>query len=297
MWVELTSVSRKGIGFALQSHGRYRDGLYYVGNLKDPKTAQRITDRQLELRLHTVGLNPLAKRQADMIMAVYPMLREHHQMEINDQLAFLDQLIRLCPGNEEAWRAVAGMSRDGLVTKTHAKMMMRILGGLFTTFAAFPDFTWEVFDDLIAFQDLPKQRAILYGQLTELYERAGRPDLSCKARLCYTDYLVEDKRKAEAIQGLAASIMRFPDEGRYVPQMLDRLESLCNATEGASAKLLEFYGQLLPRIPKKRGSPSSYCLETYARAIRQFRQHGQAAIAQQLEMQLAALKATDAAKP
>ncbi len=295
MWVELHDVSRKGIVFKLESHGRYRGDHYYTGNLKDPKTGARITDRQLELRLHTIGVNPLAKRQADMIMAVYPMLQERHQMEVGDQIAFLEQLLRVCPWHEHAWHAIAKMSRDGLVPKTHTKMMTGIVNSLFVTFAAFPDFTWEVFDDLITFQDLPKKRTLLYRQITELYERAGRPDLSCEARLRYTDYLVEDEQQKDAIRGLAASIMQFPAEGRFVPKMLDRLEALCDEVEGSGPELLSFYGQFLQQIPVKRGSrPSAYCIEMYERAIKQFREHGQEPVAQQLEMQLAALKATTA---
>ncbi|MHB8899728.1 MAG: Ig domain-containing protein, partial [Thermoguttaceae bacterium] len=92
MWVELKIATDSSITFTLESHGRYRGDRYYMGNLTDPKTGQKITDRQLELRLHTVGVNPLAKRQSDLIMAAYPMLRDQLDMPIGDQLAFLDQL-------------------------------------------------------------------------------------------------------------------------------------------------------------------------------------------------------------
>ena len=292
MWVELKSVTQRGIAFTLESFGRYRGDHYYVGNLTDSKSGEKITDRQLELRLHTIGMNPVAKRQSDLIMAVYPMLRDHHKMEVGDQLAFLDQLIRLCPGNEAAWRAVATMSREGLVPESHAKMMAGIVNGMFVTFAAFPDFTWEIFDDLIAYEKAPEKRALLYSQLMELYVRAGRPDLSCTARLKFTDYLVEQEQAKEAIQGLAAWIMLFPEEGRYVPPMLDRLEELCGEIEGSENDVMNFYRQFLPKITTQRGStPSQYCMDMYQRAIGVFRKYKQEAVAQQIEMQLAALKA------
>ncbi|MHB8903452.1 MAG: hypothetical protein ACYC6Y_32205, partial [Thermoguttaceae bacterium] len=209
-----------------------------------------------------------------------------------DQLAFLDQLLRLCPWNEAAWRSVAQMSRDGLIPKSHDKMMTGIVGGLFVTFAPFPDFTWEVFDDLVAFQELPKRRVQLYAQLVDLYERAGRPDLSCQARLRFTDYLVEQGQQLDAVRGLAASILRFPDEGRYVPSMLDRLEELSDRVGAAGPEIMDFYRRFLPLIPVRRGSrPTPYCMEMYERAIQRFRKYGQEPAAQQLELQLAALKA------
>jgi hypothetical protein len=290
MWVELKGVSKTSIAFSLESFGRYRGDKYYVGNLRDPQTGEKITDRQLELRLHTVGMNPRARRHAERIMACYPLLREKNRMDVSGQLAFLNRVIELCPGNEEAWRALARMSREGVVTVKQNKAMMVTLDNLFRTFAAFPDFTWEVFDDLIAFQDVRQQRARLYGQLVFLYEQADRPDLACEARLKYADYLVEEEDFETAIQGLAAAIKRFPAEGRYVPRMLDKLEEICDKVDGADQKLLGFYREFLPMIPQKRGTrPSAYCTEMYQRAIKRFRDGGQEQMARLYEAQLAAL--------
>jgi hypothetical protein len=292
MWVELQDVTRDRIAFSLESEGRYRNDMYYVGNLKDPHTGKRITDRQLELRLHTVGMNPQAKRHADLIMEAYPMLREKTQMDVPEQLAFLYDVIDLCPGNEEAWTAVANMSRDGVVTLKHNKAMLRTLERLFVTFEKFPDFTWTIFDDLITYQSVRKQRERLYGRLLMLYVGAGRPDLACKARLKYTEYLVADERHDQAIQGLQATIMAFPEEGRYVPQMLDKMEEICRDVEGRQQQLVEFYQALLPRVPKRRGNRASgYCMKMYERAIDLFNRAGQLQAVQYYESQLAQLRA------
>ena len=291
MWVELKGVSRTSIAFTLESHGRYRGDRYYVGHLRDPQTGQAVTDRQLELRLHTVGMNPLAKRQADFLMAAFPMLRQKTEMDVLGQLGFLKQVIRLCPGNEAAWQSVARMSREGVLTKKHQKTMMTVLDGLFTTFARFPDFTWTVFDDLVALEDLPQQRAHLYGRLVTLYEAAGRPDLACEARLKYADYLVAENRQKEAIEGLAFTIKKFPDEGRYVPKMLDKLENICQGVEGAQQQLVLFYQQFLPTVPKTRGSrPSPYCIRMYERAIDRFQKAGQPQLAAACQAELQRLR-------
>ncbi len=298
MWVELTSVSKTGIGFSLPSHGRYRGDHYYVGHLRDPRSGQPITDRQLELRLHAVGMNPLAKRQSDHVMKLYPLLCRARSLDVTARLGFLNRVIQLCPGNEQAWRTVAAMSREGKITKAQSKMMMGILDGLFRTFAAFPDFTWEIFDDLIAFQDLPQHRQRLYARLIALYEQAHRPDLSCSARLRYTEYLLEDDRRAEAIQGLAASILAFPDEGRFVPAMLDKLEQICDQTKDAQEQLLAFYQRFLPLVPRTRGKkPSAYCVQMYQRASERFRQNGQEQAAAALDRELSRLQALDEQNP
>ncbi|MBN2024852.1 MAG: cadherin repeat domain-containing protein [Pirellulales bacterium] len=290
MWVELLGVTPTQINFSLESYGRYRGDRYYIGKLHDPQTNQRITDRQLELRLHAVGLSPQNKRHAALLMKAYPMLRDKAAMDVDARLDFLSRVIQLCPGNEDAWRGIARMSKDGLFTQRYAKVMMNVLDGLFVTFAKFPDFTWEIFDDLVAFQTVPNKRSQLYGQLVALYVQAKRPDLACEAVAQYADELAGQQRYSEAIQALSSTILAFADEGRYVPKMLDRLEAVCPKVRGASEQLLDFYQQLLPKIPKKRGDrPSPFCLKMYRRAIDRFTAGGRPEAAQFWQAELTAL--------
>jgi hypothetical protein len=225
-------------------------------------------------------------------MRAYPMLRERTEPDVTEQLLFLSRVIEFSPGNEQAWIALAKMSRDGQITKANSKPMMHVLDRLFATFANLPDFTWVVFDDLVAFQDIPKQRAALFGRLAGLYEQAGRPDLSCKARLKYADYLVADERYEEAIDGLAMAVRLFPQEGNFIPRILDRLEEICQRTDEGPKRVAQFYREFLPSIRQKRGNrPSNYCIAMYERGIKHFRAAGLDELVEAYEAQLAALEA------
>jgi hypothetical protein len=293
MWVELKQVTKTSIGFTLESYGRYFDDNYYVGQLNEPQTGQRITDRQLELRLQTVGLNAPAKRQADLIMKAYDLIRDEAGLDLTDQILFLSSVIELSPGNEAAWITLSKLSRDNPMKGPNYKLMQKALAMLFKTFEKAPDFTWVVFDDLITFLDKGKERPKLILQLVNLYEAAGRPDLACEARLKLTDYLVEEKRTSEAVEGLAFTIKKFPDEGRYVPLLLDKLEQVCDGVKGADEQLIRFYQQFLPLVPQRRGdSPSEYCMKMYERGIERFQKAGQTQLAQALTAQLDQLRAT-----
>ena len=182
MWVELQNVTKNTITFSLQSHGRYQGDKYYVGKLVDPHTGVEITDRKLELQLQGVGMSPQAHRQVSLVMKAYPMVRQSTKMSVAEQLNFLYQAIKLSPWNEDPWIALAGMSRDGRVGKDNVPQMMVALEKLYATFAAFPDFTWTVFDDLISFQHNAKLRAKLYERLVAMYEQA-EPGRTFPARL------------------------------------------------------------------------------------------------------------------
>ena len=70
---EIAAVAEAGVaGNVVPDEGEL--AIYY--DFEDPDSGKQITDRQLELRLHTVGLNAVAKRQAQMVMAAYPLLLE-----------------------------------------------------------------------------------------------------------------------------------------------------------------------------------------------------------------------------
>ena len=67
----------------------------------------------------------------------------------------------------------------------------------------------------------------------------------------------------------------------------------CTQTGGTQDKLLLFYQQFLPMIPKARGDrPSPYCMQMYQRAIDRLKKAGQTQTATSLETQLAQLKAS-----
>jgi hypothetical protein len=292
MWVELKQVTESGLSFSLESHGRYFGDKFYVGSLRDPQTGQEITDRKLELRLHTVGQNPLAYRHSKLAMRAFPYLRDKLGWKPAQQIIYLNAVTDLCPGNEDAWNQVAQLARADRIGNDSAKLITIMIDKLFRTFANYPDFTWEVFDDFVQYQKQTKQKILFYERLIHLYETAERPDLSCKARLKLSDYLLKEGYSEEVIEGLAFSIKKFPDEGRYVPQMLDKLEQVCDATKGANELLLQFYLDFLPMVPQRRGNePSPYYMRMLERAAGKFAAAGQIQQAQRFSQELAELKA------
>ena len=284
MWTELGPVTRTGFHFSLESCGRYGDK-FYVGGLSDPHTGLPTTHRQVELRLHTVAHDPLAKRQADLVMQAYPVLREKLALDLPQQLSFLGRIAKLCPGNEDVWKTLARLSREGRITKAHHKIMEKVLDVLFLTFRNCPDFTWDLFDDMVFFEDRPLRKADLYARLGGMYEQAKRVDLSCKARLKQAEILASSGQPKEAAASLAATILLFPDEGRYVPQLLDKLEDLCRGSKTGQQQLVLFYRQFLPKIPKNDGK-NEYGVAMFKRATECFHNAGQEQLAQACRMQL-----------
>lgn len=293
MWVELEQVTKTGITFTLKSHGRYFDDNYYVGQTTDPQTGKEITDRELELRLHAVGMDPVAFRQTKLIMSTYPVFSSAMAWDTNDEIIFLNDVIEMCPGNEEAWRTVARLARDGKVETASYRLINNMFAKMFRTFANFPDFTWKIFDDLVAFQKNTKQRNRYFEKLVQMYEAAGRPDLSCEARILLSDYLLEEGKTKEVLSGLAYTIKKFPDEGVFIPKLLDKLESIAGNIKGSEPQVLQLYQELMVLIPPKRGdSVSDYYVQMLQRTSERFKAAGQLQQAEAYAAQAAKLKAT-----
>lgn len=293
MWVELKGINARSIQFSLESYGRYRGDNYYVGHLRDPQTGQRITDRILELRLHQVGTDALKKRHADRMMTLYPEFVAEKRMDFDQKSDFLSQTLALNPWNEEAWAAATKISEGEELDRLREKQMNAIINQLFQTFARFPDFTLTVFEDLIQFDEDTDNQIKAWYRLLDAYSAAKRPDLAFNALIRLSEILVENERSDEAIQGLATAVQRYPDEGNYVPAMLDRLEQLASKIDGGDAAIVQFYATFLPKVPQKRGnSPSEYCIAMYQRGISLFQSAGQTQLAQQYSAALTTLQAS-----
>ena len=124
-----------------------------------------------------------------------------------------------------------------------------------------------------------------------LYVEAKRPDLACEAVLAHADDLVKDDHAPQAVATLSATIMAFPDEGRYVPRMLDKLEAVANPLADGDRQVLSLYQSLLPKVPPRRGDrPSPYCIELYRRAIQRFTAAGHPELAEAWKGELAKLE-------
>lgn len=291
MWVELKQVTANSIVFSLESYGRYQSDMYYVGRLRDPHTGQPISDRQLELRLQTVGMNVPAKRHADRVMAAFPAVRDELKLSVKEQLAFLNELLKLCVGNEAGWHAVATIAKESELDAADEKIMVTALDTLFRVFAKVPDFTWEVFDDLIGFRKQAKDKIALYQRLIQLYDQADRADLACNAVMRLADMMAAENQAMQACQGLMATIMRYPDEGRYVPKLVDQLDKLSEGLPGADAAFVAFYQKFLPTIPRgTEGLISPYCIAMYQRGIKKYRATGNETLAVEAEAELQKIK-------
>lgn len=292
MWVELQSVTKQGIRFTLESHGRYRGDRYYVGTLTDPQTGKRITDRQLEHRLQSVGSGPLAHRQARLVMRALSIIERNSELSLAERFDNLKRVIRLSPGSREAWEAMGKLSETPDINTRDKRLFAIVLNEFFKTFANYPDFTWEVFNSLIAYEDDATKQIQFYARLNAMYEAAARPDLASKARLKLTELLVAEERLKDATQGLAVSIIKFADEGRFVVTLLDKLEELAAEVDGSDADLARFYVEFLKKIPRKRGNtPSEYCIKMYRRGIAKMQALNQPNLAGQLQVELTRIEA------
>lgn len=285
MWVELKSVQRDRISFALMSEGRYLVDQYYVGTLLNPKTGQEMTDRDLERRLATIGTAPESARQAELLMRAYPMVKAKKELTSADQLRYIRRVLDLFPHSEGAWLELAALSKDGL--QKSAATAGQYAERAFNTFANFPDFVWRVVPDLLTPQTDKLYRVRIYERIVAKFEQLGRPDLACEARITLADYQAAQKDHKRAAAGLAQTIRKFPTEGRYVPKMMEKLQEICREFRGGTDLLAAFYLEILPRIPTKRGSEvSDYAVGMYEQAVMFFQTNSKVAEAARVQQAL-----------
>jgi hypothetical protein len=268
MWVEVQAASKSGVKFKLESWGRYRGDHYYTGELTDPQTGEKILDRDMERRLSAVANDRTGKRQAELAMAYYRDIVVAASLDAKKKVQYLLNVLKLSVFNEQAWLELARMAREDEVGADMKMLVLEQIERLLTAFVQFPDFTWKVAGDLLTLQKDPIVRNRFYERFAVLYETANRPDLTCEARLKWADLLGEDKKWTSAATGLSQTIKKFPDEGRYVPKMLDKLKEDCDQFNGGKEYLSKTYLELLRKVNPKRGNEiTKYFIKTSEEAL------------------------------
>jgi hypothetical protein len=270
MWVEIQSATATNVKFTLESWGRYLGDNYYTGELRDPQTGEKILDRDMERRLSAAAADRIGKRQAELAMGFYNDIVAETKPELKAKIAYLDGILKLSNLNEGAWLELAKIAASGDVPASLKENLFTHTERLLTVFEKYPDFTWKVGGDLISIQKDPLQRNRFYERLAVMYEKGNRPDLACEARLKWADFLGEASKWQLAATGLNYSIMRFPDEGRYVPAMLGKLKESCSNYKTGNEYLAKTYVDLLRKIPAKRGSEVSQYFVQVAKEAMEF---------------------------
>jgi len=295
MWVEVRSVLKDKVDFTLMSEGRYRGDNYYVGELLDPKTGHKMTDRDMERRLTFVGATPQAARQADLLMRAFPIVRDTKNLTTVQQLAYLRKVLEIFPSAERAWLTLAELYQSGKLTDPLESSALA--DRAFLIFANFPDFSWKLADPLLTPIKDPTYRARKFEALASRYETLKRPDLACEARIKLVEYQTAGKPKFEdykrAADGLMKTVRAFPDEGRYIPKLMEALETVCMAKEykpGVDV-LAKFYLEFLPRVPKTRGDAvSSYWVKMHEQGLAFLEANNKPKEAAVVKQQLATVK-------
>jgi hypothetical protein len=289
MWVEVKAVNKDAVTFTLESHGRYNLDHYYVGTLRDPRTGKEITDRELERKLTAVGLAPMSSRHADLLMRAYPIVRDAKEFTTRQQLAYLNKVLGVYPMCGEAWVELAALHRDGKLTD--GPEATRLVDRATAIFAKFPDFSWKVVPDLLVAQKDKQYRTQTFNKMATAYENLGRPDLACEARLKLVEYQVDAKDHKKAFDGLAFTVRKFPDEGRYVPKMITQMQDVAKDIKGGDVLMAKFWLEILPRVPARRGDEvSEYCVKLHQQAITYLKDTNKPKEAAQVEQNLAKVR-------
>jgi hypothetical protein len=279
MWVSVGKPGKAGkdrVRFDLVSDGRTRGfekDAFYVGHLTDPQTGRTITDRDLWRRLSVIGADPLAARQARLVMRAYPTVCKG--LGVKERLAYLDRTLQLVPQSEEAWLEVARLTREGELKGAWRGAAANKLAVLTKTFSRHPDFIARLSDDLLAPETSRAPKVRHYAHVASLFEKASRPDLCCDVRLKLAKLHAEQKRYKDATQVLTLGVRKFPTEGRYIPRLLAAYEEVCeNYKQGVTA-LANLYVDLAPALARHyKGENNPFLNQVVKQALAFFESKG-----------------------
>ena len=167
-------------------------------------------------------------------MRAYPIVRDKKELTTKQQLAYLNKVLALYPMCDAAWVELAALHRDGKLTDPQEAT--RLVDKALTTFAKFPDFSWKVVDDLLT---AAEGQGVPHADVREDGRRPTRTSAgrTWRARrgMKLVEYQTDAKDHKKAFDGLANTVRKFPDEGRYVPKMMTRMQDVAKDIKGGDA--------------------------------------------------------------
>lgn len=292
MLVKVTSATKNDLKFTLTSDGRF-DGKdhFYTGEVLDPQSGTTMLDRDMNRRLWLAGSDRIGKRLSHLLMRAYPVFAESEEFDIKKKVSYLDNVLRVCKFNEDAWIQFAKLAKRGELDGENKKVALGHLTTLSQTFANYPDFIWRIFDDLIEVAS-PEEKVKKYEAVLTQFEKANRPDLACNARLRLTELLIAREQYTPAHVGLRLSIKKFPTEGRYVPKMLKKMEEVAGKVKGGPTQVAELYFYIIPSAIVYYKGDSIYITNMKDQARAYFKANNLAHASALLDAQIAIAQAT-----
>jgi hypothetical protein len=275
-WINLQEVTENSIKFKLKESGRFKNHYYFVGRATAPQHGRRMFGYEFALDFEALTRSVVAKRQTNLAIRVFNWLVKEAELDGAQQIELMEAITDAEPLNRTSWFYLAKVVNRFRGQLEYSERVKAIMPRLTRTFKKYPDVTWRVGTSLIAhFEDIESQRE-MYEQLAKTFERAKRRDLVCESRLICAQFLVDEKRPIDAIETLADCVSRYPDEGRYIPKLLDKIEAISSATPDSAPRLVEIYKSFLPSYFKAPGvKPAHYSRKVFQRAVKVFSDHGE----------------------
>src|SRR5262249_42821142 len=155
-----------------------------------------------------------------------PALRDRKGLSSAARVAYLDRVLKLVPQNEGAWLELGHLAKAGELPRVGPGSPRARLSVLYRTFSSYPDFVWRVSSEMLTGDRDGNERVKYLELVAGHFERAGRPDLACAARLKVTEELSAQKKWKQAATGLNRTVRKYTTEGRYVPRLMQELEKV-----------------------------------------------------------------------
>ncbi len=291
MYVTVQKANAETFQFTLNSDGRFQGFIkdaFYTGSVKDPHTGKEVLDRDLERQLTLAGRDRAGKRQASLLLRAYPWLADKLEWDVKARVAFLDKCLQICPRYDETWLEFVKLVKAGDLPADQKGVIRLHVSSALANFKDSPDFLERLFTDLLSVFP-PEEQVRLHQQAVAQFEKAGRPDLSCAARLRITDALIAQKKWQSAGDGLTTTIQRFPTEGRYVPKMTLKMQEVCGHYKGGNEKLARLYLDLVPKLTAYYGRGddlAKFHTELYKQALAYFEKNDMQRQASELQSRL-----------
>ena len=252
---------------------------YYTGSVYDPRLADFVLDRDVQLEVAAMIHSYKGYLEAVAGCGVYTLFegRKRHYVT-----GLLEGAVKRNPYCAVPWRLVAADVADGYIPTDKGEQMYL---SMLRQFGEYPDLTLEILTRIfvprmVAAKEgdgtqVAKNLGIL-GKAFDLYARSKRPDLAVKLRCLQGEYLEAAGRADEALKVYVTASEQYLTEHYGFVDLFDRAANIMQE-QGRTEMMLTYMGRVVHRVPPYRDSfnrefelvdPAfKHVMERYAQAL------------------------------
>ncbi len=197
------------------SEARYKEDLFWSGQVIDPQTFEQLTDADVSLLAELQDSTPMQRLASEALCKLADVFDPSNRLDV------YTRAINDSPGNRLAWAAVADLGANKKITPEQINTVTAVVQKF--AMRPYPEFACSLLQHM-ASGAAESERVAALDKVADMFLQ--RPDLVARIRIQQGDILHNNQRDNDALLAYGDVLTRRLNAGPIIMEALDRVDTI-----------------------------------------------------------------------